>query len=384
MSTSGPPPSPWNDNRERYHHRQPAGAASSRPPAHTGVRPWAWISLVGIVLVLGFLVAAQFVHVPKVVTRPGPVYDTLGDNGDGVPVVQIDGAETYDTSGTLDLTTVVQDGGPGYPLTMWDYLMAELFEPEVAIYDYADLYDTQDTQEGVREQNVALMDNSAETAGVVALRAAGYEVPEEVSVAGLAADAPAEGVLEEGDRFLTVDGTAVATAADVQEAVRAREPGEEVPMTVLREDEEVEVSVPTADSDGTTVVGAFLASAYDPPVTVTINAGNVGGPSAGLMFSLAAYDKLTEGDLTGGASYAGTGTIDSGGNVGGIGGIAQKMVGAHDAGAEYFLAPGLNCPQVLEADVPEGLEVIRVDTMENALDSLELISAGNTADLPRC
>ena len=116
---------------------------------------------------------------------------------------------------------------------------------------------------------------------------------------------------------------------------------------------------------------------------IDVNAGDVGGPSAGLMFSLAVYDKLTPGALTGGANIAGTGTIDSVGTVGKIGGIQQKLVGAKRGGATWFLAPAGNCDEVV-GHIPEGLNVVKVATFTQARDAVEAIAAKHTASLPRC
>ena len=103
----------------------------------------------------------------------------------------------------------------------------------------------------------------------------------------------------------------------------------------------------TAEAGGRTVIGVGLRMDYDLPIDVTLNTGRVGGPSAGLMFSLAIYDVLTPGELTGGKNIAGTGTMQDDGSVGPIGGIRQKLVGAKRAGASYFLAPADNCDEVV-------------------------------------
>ena len=106
--------------------------------------------------------------------------------------------------------------------------------------------------------------------------------------------------------------------------------------------------------------------AYKFPFKVNINVGDVGGPSAGMMFSLGIMDKLTPGAMTGGKSIAGTGTITPEGEVGPIGGIQQKMVGARDAGATVFLTPADNCAEAVKA-VPDGLTLVKVATLHEAV-----------------
>jgi len=102
-----------------------------------------------------------------------------------------------------------------------------------------------------------------------------------------------------------------------------------------------------------------------------------------MMFSLAVYDKLTPGALTGGAAIAGTGTVNSAGAVGSIGGIRQKMVGAKRGGASWFLAPAGNCDEVV-GRIPDGLRVVKVSTFTQARDAVESIAAKKTTSLPTC
>ena len=139
-----------------------------------------------------------------------------------------------------------------------------------------------------------------------------------------------------------------------------------------RDGSERTVQARTAEVDGRTVIGVSLRLDYDLPVDVTINTGSVGGPSAGLMFSLAIYDVLTPGELTGARDIAGTGTMEDDGSVGPIGGIRQKLVGARAAGADYFLAPAENCDEVI-GHVPDGLRVVRVATFDEGLGAVEAI-----------
>jgi len=110
----------------------------------------------------------------------------------------------------------------------------------------------------------------------------------------------------------------------------------------------------------------------------------VGGPSAGMMFALGIIDKMSPGDLTGGQHIAGTGTIDADGNVGPIGGIRQKLYGARDAGATWFLAPEANCNEVV-GHVPDGIRVFSTSTLKQSLTVLETIRDGGDLDaLPTC
>lgn len=378
---------------DAYHRGFPAspdqGGAPGRVP-HTGVSPrTAAVLVLAVVVVVGFAML-HLVTVPKVVYRPGPVYDTLGAMG-GEPIVQIEGTDLFETAGSLSFTTITLHGGPRFPVTAWDWLAAEL-DPRADVVDEELVFPEDVTAEEIQEQNAELMRTSQDQAAVVALRANGVEVPEQILVAQVLVDAPAADVLRVNDQIVSVAGTAVDNPDEVRDVLQEFDAGTEVPFEIVRAGEEVSLDVPTGESevtleDGTremrTVIGVYLASDFELPVDVTIDAGNVGGPSAGLMFSLAVYDKITPGELTGGLDIAGTGTINSAGEVGPIGGIRQKMVAAADAGADYFLAPAGNCGDVAGSE-PDGVEVVSVQTFDQARDLMTALGEGEQPELPRC
>lgn len=376
-----------------YFHGYPA--VGSARPAHTGISRRAAILLISTVLLVVAFAAAHLIPAPQVFHRPGPVYNALGTINLGgeseVPIITVEGLPTYETSGALDLTTIIVHGGPRYPVSLWDWIGAEL-DPEVDVFPEEDYYPAGTTAEQVREESALLMQSSQDNAAVVALRAAGIEVPERIMVSQILENAPAEGVLEIEDEIVAVNGVPITAIMQVRDELQNFEPGQEVPFTILRDGEEMEVDVPTEPREDTlpdgssvtrTAVGIGVGSLFDLPHQVTVQAGSVGGPSGGLMFALAIYDIITPGELTGGQVFAGTGTIASDGAVGSIGGIRQKMIGAADAGADYFLAPADNCPQV-QGNEPEGMEVIRVATFDEALEAVTAIGQGEEIDLPRC
>jgi PDZ domain-containing protein len=144
------------------------------------------------------------------------------------------------------------------------------------------------------------------------------------------------------------------------------------------------VAAKTTKSEGRTLLGITPGITFSMPFTVKIDTHDVGGPSAGTMFALGVYDSLTPGDLTGGKRIAGTGTIDpETGDVGEIGGIAQKMIGAKNVGAQWFLAPVSNCADVV-GHVPSGLHVVKISTLHQARLDVQAIAAGTAASLPTC
>jgi len=285
----------------------------------------------------------------------------------------------------LDFTTVEVFGGPKNPANGWDWVIGHLDRSSTVVPE-EQVFPTGVTSQQVEQENAAEMAGSQQEAIVVALRALGQKVPEVVTITDLTKDSPARGVLRAGDVVVSVDGKAATTSDALQAAIRAHKPGESVVFTVRRDGREQVLrvkTVKTAESKGNTVVGVFLRTTFDVPTKVTIDAGDVGGPSAGMMFSLAIYDKLTPGALTGGVNIAGTGTINYAGAVGPIGGIQQKLTGAKRGGAAWFLAPAANCDEVV-GHVPDGLQVVKVATFAQARDTVEAIAAKRTASLPQC
>jgi len=141
------------------------------------------------------------------------------------------------------------------------------------------------------------------------------------------------------------------------------------------------VQVGTKESGGHPVMGVEIEEQYKFPFTVKISVGDIGGPSAGMMFALGIIDKLTHDSLTGGKFIAGTGEITAGGQVLAIGGIQQKMLGARNAGATIFLAPASNCADTKGA-VPAGLRLVKVSTLNQAVTDLEALKTG--AAVPSC
>ncbi|MGB3829804.1 MAG: PDZ domain-containing protein [Ornithinimicrobium sp.] len=359
-------------------------------PAHTGISGRAALALMTVVVLIAAVAILNLVNVPKVIYRPGPAYDALGQVN-GADVVTVEGLPTYPTSGTLDFTTITLSGGPRFPVSAWEWLGAH-FDSSSAIADERDVFPPDVTPAQVREQNLELMTDSQQQAAVVALRAIGEQVPEEVKVAQVLVDAPADGVLSVNDQIVAVGDQDIETPDELRDVLQEVTPGDEVDFTIVRDGTEQQIAVPTTEqsetaADGTTtsrtIIGIYPASDFELPYDIKVSAGNVGGPSAGLMFTLAIYDSITPGELTGGRDFAGTGTINSKGEVGPIGGIAQKMIGAQDAGADYFLAPADNCPDVV-GNIPDGLAVAKVATFAEARDVVEAVGKDPKAPLPQC
>jgi PDZ domain-containing protein len=335
------------------------------------------LALSMLVLLCAMILGGSLLPVPYVIERPGPAIDVLGE-WEEEQILVIDGAETHPTEGSLMMTTVSVDGGPGYRVTPVEVVTA-WFDRTKMVMPREAVFPAGQTREQTTLTNTAAMSTSQQGAVAVALDELGIEYRDVVMIAGVQEDGAAAGTLEAGDVIAAVDG---ATAGDVEgyRALIAQVPaGEPVPMTVRRDGEEMQLEVPTELVDGTPRMGVILAEGHEFPLDIDIAVGDIGGPSAGLVFSLSVYDELTPGALTGGHRIAGTGTIAEDGAVGSIGGIRQKMVGAAESDAEFFLAPAANCDEVLGYE-PEGLEVVPVATFEEALETTDAIASTGTVE----
>lgn len=328
------------------------------------------------------ILGGSLMPVPYVIEQPGPAIDVLGTYEDE-QILVIDGAETHPTEGSLMMTTVSVDGGPGFHVTPVE-VMFSWFDRTRAVMPRELMFPEGQTREQTALTNTVQMSTSQQGAVAVALEELDMAYEPVVLIAGIEQDAPADGTLEAGDVVVSVGGQEAGDVPGVQELVAETDPGQTVAMQVQRGEETLDLEVPTEEVEGSARMGVVLAEGYDFPMDVEITVGQIGGPSAGLMFSLSVHDQLTPGALTGGHDIAGTGTIDIEGNVGSIGGIRQKLVGAREAGADYFLAPSANCEQVVGYE-PDGLDVVAVTTFDDALHAAETIAeTGSTDGLPIC
>ncbi|MCQ1955112.1 PDZ domain-containing protein [Arthrobacter sp. zg-Y826] len=376
-----PVPAPQPDGSYSVYPYQGLGAG--RPaPAKRSARSRAMIAsgaLAGVLGAAGLLLPAQYV-----VESPGPTFNTLGSAGDA-KIIEIEGRQSYPTEGELDLTTVYVSGGPSTNISIFQAVGGWANNDDV-VYPTEFLYAPGTTSDEVDEENAAAMTSSQESAVAAALTQLDIGFTQELTVAAVVEGSPAEGVLQTGDTVVAVGDTRIDGIESLR-AVLNDGGGSPAEITVRRDGQEITESVTPRQSDsGTYQLGIELATSFEFPFEVSIGETleRVGGPSAGMMFALGIVDRLTPEPLTGGKHFAGTGTIDAAGNVGPIGGIRQKLIGASDAGAEYFLAPADNCGEVV-GHIPEGLEVVRVSTLDEAIQAVEKLAAGGkAADLPQC
>ena len=336
--------------------------------------------IIASVGVIAALAIAVLIPVPYVVLGPGPTLNTLGDGASGQPLISITGHPTYPTSGHLNLVTVGYTGGPGVTVNIFSALAAWL-NPHEAVVPESELFAPGQTQQQAQQQDTEQMTGSQQTATAAALTELRIPYQTQVVVAQVEAGFPAYGVLKSGDVITAVDGKPVTSESDLMSLISAHPAGSTLTLTIVRNGGTETVRVVTKESEGRPVMGVEITEQYKFPFTVKFNVGEIGGPSAGMMFALGIIDKLTPLNLTSGKFIAGTGEITASGQVQAIGGIQQKMVGARDAGATIFLAPASNCSDV-RGSIPAGLEVVKVSTLDQAVNDLESLKAGHA--VPSC
>lgn len=325
----------------------------------------------GVLLVV-LIVVGMSLHVPYVTFSPGPVTDTLG-KVDGQPLIKIDGHPTYPAKGRLELTTVTESNRLDMITAVRDW-----FDKHNAVVPEEIVRPPGTSEQEVQQQNAQQMTESQEDATAAAMKQLDIApVRTNVVVVGVPDGSPSSGKLKPGDVIVSVDGKAVRSAIDVSTAVRKHQPGDRIAIGYTRNGKSGTATITAGSSSGHTVVGITTGERNVYPFTVTIQLRNVGGPSAGLMFALGIIEKLTPGDMTGGRVIAGTGTIDSDGTVGPIGGIQQKIQGARRSGATIFFVPTANCSEA-KGNAPNGIRLLRVNTLEDAMGDLQSLTAGRT------
>lgn len=339
--------------------------------------------LVGSVVSVALIAVAAAVPIPYVAVGPGVTFNVLG-SANGTEVITFTGDDipasvSETTTGHLNMTTIsVKDHMTLFAaLGFWstgDYSIApreEFFPPG-------------QTVEQVNETNAKLFADSQSAAEIAALRYLDY--PSVTYVGDIEEGSPSFGVLEPQDQLVAVDDQPVTTFASLTAILTGTKAGQVVKLTVDRDGKHVDEKITLADNPnnpGHGFLGIRPVERPTAPFTPHIALQNIGGPSAGLMFTLGLIDKLTPGELTGGVFIAGTGEIKPGTTeqdptaVGPIGGILMKMIGARDAGATWFLVPADNCQEAVTR-IPAGLHLAKVATLDDGVTAVKTIAAGGT------
>lgn len=315
-----------------------------------------------LIALFGLAFAASWVRLPYYAVGPGPA-DEVG------PLIDVRGAPRYASQGRFIMTTV-----------SWTQVTA--LESLFAWIDDSQFIVSEDRiyPEGVdpdleQRRAISQMDTSKIAASSVVLQEL-FDYPVEhgkgALIAQVGGDCPAEGELFVGDLVVSIDGRPIGSMRDAERALDAVPVDDVVAFRVRAGGEAHEVELRRGRCPGSErpLVGISMVDSF--PIEVEIASGEVGGPSAGLMFSLGLYDTLTPGDLTGGRTIAGTGTLTPEGDVGGIGGIADKVIGAERAGATVLLVPRENMAELAGVETGD-LQLISVATFDEAVEALEAL-----------
>lgn len=340
-----------------------------------GPRHWLRIAI-PIALVVALVMASFNIMLPYYAIAPGSATNVGG-------LITVPGPDNHPARGQILLTTI-----SFYQVRPVDALVGWL-RPDIDVLPRDQVIPPHTSDKQYQQLNNDYMDESKDTAIEVALKRLGRKVIERGSgarVEQVLPKLPSVGKLKEGDVIVAIDGKPIATVTDAIAALHAHKPGDVAHLDIRPADHSTErkVDVPlAADPDkGNAILGVYLRTSnrhfdYDPPLKITINSGPIGGPSAGLAFTLGVLDTLTPGELTGGRKVAVTGTIDDEGRVGPIGGVLQKETAVKAAGADVFLVPA---GDYKAAKAHAGhLKVIKVATLEEALAALRTLGGDVSA-----
>lgn len=328
---------------------------------------------IGLALVLG--VGGSQLKVPYVALGPGPVFNTLGTNG-GKPLIEIAPGHDHPAAGELDLTTVNV-----YPDLRLGDALAKWFDSRFAVVPHDVIYPKGQSEQQSDAETKLEMQESQQHAITAALCEVGTPATSTVVIDAVGNGSPAaKAGIKKNDRLVTIDGSAVDSVCTLRKLMARHRPGDTVSVGYVRAGVTHTVSVQTVEGTdetaGRAVIGVGLSEKdVHQPFSITIALNDVGGPSAGLMFALGIYDRLTPGDLTGNRVIAGTGSIDDDGTVGPIGGIQQKLIAAKAHGATYFLTPVGNWDEARKAK-PKGMKLVEIHNLGEAVAAVKAIAAG--------
>jgi Lon-like protease len=325
-----------------------------------------------VVLMTIILIGGMFYSLPYYVSKPGMAKELA-------PIISVEGGDKDE--GNFMLTTVRMGRA-----NIYSYLQARVRKYE-ELYPLELIFNKKETEEEYNARQLHLMAGSKLNAIEVAYRKAGLPVNYKykgIYVVQVIPKMPADGKLRAGDRIFKVDGQQLSSSEKFIDYVGKKKAGEKVTLTYLRNNSTKTVTLPLEQfEEDPKRAGIGISLVDDKEIIVKpevkVKTDDIGGPSAGFMFSLEIYNQLAPGDLTKGYQIAGTGTIEVDGTIGPIGGIEQKIVAADKAGADIFLAPnekGVKNSNYQDAvktakDIKTKMKIVPVDTFDEAVSYLE-------------
>lgn len=343
-----------------------------------------------------FLVlVAFFIPTPYVLLSPGTPQNILNS------AITITGAQVFPTTGKMSVTSVMVTNPDSY-MTGFDILYAWA-TAERAVLPRVEIYPDNESAEESIQQGAADMQASQASATTAALTLLGYKGETKLIINSINKETDSFKKLKVGDQIIELDGTPLTSTTQLLEYLKSKKPGEVISLKLLRApvaqrssmetstqststakpliESTVEVKLSARD-DNSALIGIIVETVQEFPISVKIKLDETGGPSGGLIFALGIIEKLQNENLTRGRNIAGTGTISDTGEVGPIGGITEKIIGAKKDGVDIFLAPIENCLDISTPQLLDGIKVVPVATLAQALEVLRAPVGAKLASCP--
>lgn len=314
------------------------------------------------------LVVALFVTVIVLLKIPSGDTLLLPDTAHPVaPLVHVQGGKPPKGGGNLYFVDVQEEEASEF-----DKLFSRWLHPHSTLIPTSELVPPGSSNGAFVQAELRMMSMSQQVAAAVALRHAGYTVvvhPNGVLVNQIILGTDAAGKLQPTDIIVSINGKPTPTIADLRTIMNKVKPGQTVTLRIRRGKKTLTEPIKTINSGGRALIG-FAPADSDTiklPVKVTIDSGDIGGPSAGLAFTLEVLRQLGE-NVTHGCKVAATGAINLDGTVSAIGGVKQKTYGVRQAGAQIFLVPvdGGNAKEAMKYAGTD-LKIIPVTSLDQAL-----------------
>lgn len=332
---------------------------SGRPRRRSGLAVWSLVALTFIGLAT--------LPTGYVIERPGQSFNVMGKVGEK-PVISSAELKSYPSDSQIDILTVSLLGNRNFTPN-WLQVLGAWVDPEQVVLPLDEVYPPEFTQEQIEAESSLQMEISQQDAIAAALNNLGYQVQGRLYVNSVLADSPASGILIAGDYLDSVNGKSVLVFDELKLEIQ-KSNGQEITLGIERNDKPLDLKISPVKKDENWVIGAMVGTTYDFPVDIKLQLGDVGGPSGGMMFALGIIDTFTPESLAGDLHIAGTGTITATGSVGSIGGVELKMIAAKRSNADLFIGPFSNCSEI-SGNIPEGLEVVAVKNLAEAIEAIE-------------
>jgi PDZ domain-containing protein len=324
------------------------------------------------IAVTALVLASLFLPSPFVILSPGNPQNILGS------AITITGTKSYPTTGKLSVTSVMVTDPDSY-ITGFDVLYGWL-DKNRAVLPRVEVYPKGESAADSMKNGAEEMSGSQTNATAAALAYLGYKSTSNLVIAEVNEKTNAYKLLIKSDIVISVDDEKFVSASEIMRYLDQKQPGDLVSIKVLRSGGEIitrQIKL-SARGDGSAFIGVNIQQNFDFPFEVKIQLAETGGPSGGLIFALGVVEKLTVADLIRGRNIAGTGTITADGQVGPIGGIAEKITGAKKDGVKIFLAPIENCKdiknkvQLTNSGSKNDMKIVPVATLTEAISVLNL------------